>query len=392
MLTWLIKFLCTCWKPSSKRKSSAGSDALGRQDGLLWYKDFGQHTYGEFSMAVVQANSLLEDQSQIESGSLSLFDSGPFGTFIGVYDGHGGTEAAQYICNHIFYHIKRFTSEEQSMSLDVLKKAIQATEDGFLSLVSKQWPLNPQIASVGSCCLIGVVCDGKIYVANLGDARAVLGRLVRATGEILAMQLSIEHNASIESVRKEMQYLHPDDSQIVVLKHDVWRIKGIIQVSRSIGDAYLKKAEFNKEPLQSKFRLPETFEKSILSAEPSVSVHSVHHDDKFLIFASDGLWEQISNQEAVNLVQSNPRQGIARRLVMAALHQAAKKREIRYSDIAKIGGGIRRHFHDDITVIVLFLDSNLVSKASSVSLRGGDITLPANSLVPFSVPMELIDP
>lgn len=69
-------------------------------------------------------------------------------------------------------------------------------------------------------------------------------------------------------------------------------------------------------------------------------------------------------------------QGSARRLVKAALHGAAKKREMRYSDLRKIERGIRRHFHDDITVIVVFLDSNLVSRASSVkgptlSLRGG---------------------
>lgn len=87
-------------------------------------------------------------------------------------------------------------------------------------------------------------------------------------------------------------------------------------------------------------------------------------------------------------------QGIARRLVKAAMQEAAKKREMRYSDLKKIDRGVRRHFHDDITVIVVFLDSNAVSKASwskcpSVSLRGGGVCLPANSLVPFSAPTVL---
>ena len=123
-----------------------------------------------------------------------------------------------------------FTSE-QTMSVDVIRKAYQATEEGFLSLVTKQWPMKPQIAAVGSCCLVGVICGGTLYVANLGDSRAVLGRAVKATGEVLAIQLSAEHNACIESVRQELQSLHPDDSQIVVLKHNVWRVKGLIQVS-----------------------------------------------------------------------------------------------------------------------------------------------------------------
>lgn len=76
-----------------------------------------------------------------------------------------------------------------------------------------------------------------------------------------------------------------------------------------------------------------------------------------------------------------------------ALQEAAKKREMRYSDLKKIDRGVRRHFHDDITVIVVFLDSNLVSRASSVkgpsiSVRGGGVTLPAKTLAPCGTPVE----
>lgn len=87
-------------------------------------------------------------------------------------------------------------------------------------------------------------------------------------------------------------------------------------------------------------------------------------------------------------------QGSARRLVKAALQEAAKKREMRYSDLKKIERGVRRHFHDDITVVVVFLDSNLVSRASSVrgpsvSIRGGGVNLRAKSLAPCATPMDL---
>ncbi|KAF8012700.1 hypothetical protein BT93_I0761 [Corymbia citriodora subsp. variegata] len=394
MLSRLINFLRACWRPSSDRYVHTGSDLGGRQDGLLWYKDSGQHLNGDFSMAVVQANNLLEDQSQIESGSLSSLDSGPYGTFIGVYDGHGGPETSRFINDHLFQNLKMFATEQQSMSVDVIRKAYQATEEGFFSLVTKQWPMKPQIAAVGSCCLVGIISGGMLYIANLGDSRAVLGRAVKATGEVFAIQLSSEHNVSIESVRQEMHSLHPDDSQIVVLKHNVWRVKGLIQVSRSIGDVYLKKAEFNREPLYTKFRLREPFRRPILSSDPSISVHDLQPHDQFVIFASDGLWEHLTNQEAVDIVLNHPRNGIARRLVKAALQEAAKKREMRYSDLKKIDRGVRRHFHDDITVIVVFLDSNLVSRASStkgptVSLRGGGITLPAKTLAPCATPVEV---
>lgn len=384
-----MNFFKACWFPFSDSYVRTGSDPVGRQDGILWYKDIGQHLTGDYSMAVVQANNLLEDHSQIESGNLSLLESGPYGTFVGVYDGHGGPETSRYINHYFFPNLKRITAEERatSMSVDIIRKAYEATEEGFTSLVAGQWPMKPQLAAVGSCCLTGLICNGTLYIGNLGDSRAVLGRLVRATGEVLAVQLSAEHNASMESVRQELHSRHPDDPNIVVLRHNVWRVKGLIQISRSIGDVYLKKAEFNREPLYARFRLREPITRPILSSDPEISVHELEPHDQFLIFASDGLWEQLSNQEAVDIVQNNPHKGSARRLVKSALQRAARKREMRYSDIKDVERGVRRHFHDDITVIVVFLDSNLVNRASMlrgpiVSLRAANVSLSGRTLAP----------
>lgn len=73
------------------------------------------------------------------------------------------------------------------------------------------------------------------------------------------------------------------------------------------------------------------------------------------------------------------KQGIGRRLVKAALQEAAKKREMRYSDLKKIDRGVRRHFHDDITVIVVFLDSHLISRSSC---RGPLLSIKAGGGIP----------
>ncbi|CAN1338629.1 Probable protein phosphatase 2C 38 [Linum perenne] len=346
-----MRIVSNCWRPLVDGESNKGGNATGRADGLLWYKDSGRHVNGKFSMALIQANNLLEDQCQLESG--------PQGTFVGVYDGHGGPEAARFVNERIFDNIKTFL----------------ATDEEFLFLVKNQWLIKPQIASVGACCLVGIVCNGLLYIANVGDSRAVLGRLEKNMKKVKAIQLSSEHNASIVSVRDELQALHPDDPHIVVLKHKVWRVRGLIQVSRSLGDAYLKRVEFNREPLLEKFRLPQPFERPILLAEPTITVQRLLPQDLFLIFASDGLWEHLTNQEAINIVHNCPRNGVARKLLKAALREAAKKREMRYSDLEKIDRGLRRHFHDDITVIVLFLDSHMISRSSCrslrISIRGG---------------------
>ncbi|RVW49872.1 putative protein phosphatase 2C 63 [Vitis vinifera] len=258
------------------------------------------------------------------------------------------------------------------------KKAFNATEEEFLHVVKRSLPARPQIASVGSCCLVGAISNGVLYVANLGDSRAVLGR--RASegrkNPVVAERLSTDHNVSVEEVRREVEALHPDDSHVVVYTRGVWRIKGIItaypyghvtedanlntfflfQVSRSIGDVYLKKPEFNRDPIFQQFGNPVPLKRPVMTAEPSILIRKLLPQDSFLIFASDGLWEQLSDEAAVEIVFKNPRAGIAKRLVRAALHEAAKKREMSYQDIKRIEKGIRRHFHDDITVIVIYLD------------------------------------
>eukprot|EP00256_Glycine_max_P051535 XP_014617577.1 probable protein phosphatase 2C 43 isoform X2 [Glycine max] len=259
------------------------------------------------------------------------------------------------------------------MSEDIIRSAVSATEDGFLTLVRRSYGIKPLIAAMGSCCLVGVVWKGTLYIANLGDSRAVIGSVGRSN-KIIAEQLTKEHNASKEEVRRELRSLHPEDSQIVVMKQGTWRIKGIIQVSRSIGDAYLKRPEFSFDPSFPRFHLPEPIRRPVLTAEPSICSRVLKPNDKFIIFASDGLWEHLTNQEAAEIVHNNPRIGIARRLLKAALNEAARKREMRYKDLQKIGKGIRRFFHDDITVVVVFIDHEL---------RGKNVTVPDLSIKGF---------
>ena len=119
-----------------------------------------------------------------------------------------------------------FAGERGTVSEETLRKAFSATEEGFLTLVRRTCSIKPLIAAIGSCCLVGVIWRGTLYVANLGDSRAIIGCLGRSN-KIVAEQLTKDHNASVEEVRQELKSLHPDDSHIVVMKQGVWRIKGI---------------------------------------------------------------------------------------------------------------------------------------------------------------------
>ena len=68
-------------------------------------------------------------------------------------------------------------------------------------------------------------------------------------------------------------------------------------------------------------------------------------------------------------------QGSAKRLIKAALQEAARKREMRYSDLKKIDKKVRRHFHDDITVIVVFLNHDLISRGHTNSTQDSALSV-----------------
>ncbi|KAJ3680408.1 hypothetical protein LUZ60_016686 [Juncus effusus] len=370
MLSWMRRKATSCWGPLARKYARMSKDEsdpnVDQVDNLVWSRGIGKHVAGEYSFAVAQANETIEDHSQVETGSV--------GTFVGVYDGHGGADASRFVADHLFLHLVRLAGEAGTISEEVVRNAMSATEEGFLTHVRRMHQFKPVIAAIGSCCLVGVIFKGTLYIANLGDSRAVLGYLNPSSDKIIAEQITRDHNASLSEVRQELRSLHPDDSNIVVLKHGVWRIKGIIQVSRTIGDAYLKKAEFSMDPTVARFRLSEPLRRPILSSEPSIFTRVLYPQDQFLIFASDGLWEHLTNQEAVEIVHNNPRPGIAKRLVTAALKEAARKRQMRYEDLQKVEKGIRRYFHDDITVVVIFIDHDLLKETDAslpdLSVRG----------------------
>jgi len=134
--------------------------------------------------------------------------------------------------------LAEYTAEEGGLSEEVIKKAFESTEEEFLRFVKQSWIARPQMASVGSCCLLGAISKNVLYVANLGDSRAVLGREALEgevnCGGVVAERLTTDHNVGVEEVRKEVEALHPDDAHIVVCIRGVWRIKGIIQVRFNI--------------------------------------------------------------------------------------------------------------------------------------------------------------
>ncbi|CAJ2632939.1 unnamed protein product [Trifolium pratense] len=201
-------------------------------------------------------------------------------------------------------------------------------EELFMTDVEEGNQQQPELALVGSSCLFCIVWRGRLYIANVGDSRAVMGYL-DPFNRFNIRQLVEDHNARNcnRHIKKELEKLHPKDPTTVTYNFDAWRVRGISEISSCIRNAYLKRAPFT---LTSSFRVPQSelapsdFSQPLLSAEPAISSRVLNDVDKFIIFGSGGLWKLLSNWQAAEIVHTNPRDGIAKRILMTALQIAAK--------------------------------------------------------------------
>lgn len=176
---------------------------------------------------------------------------------------------------------------------------------------------------------LSIVKQGeRIIIANVGDSRAVLAT-ISDNGDLVAVQLTIDFKPDLP---QEAERITECNGRVFCLDdepgvHRVWlpdeELPGLA-MSRAFGDYCIK--DFG------------------LISVPEVTHRNISSKDQFIVLATDGVWDVISNQEAVEIVSSTPdRAKAAKRLVDHAAQ--AWKRERR---------GIAM---DDMSAICLFFHS-----------------------------------
>ncbi|KAL3613120.1 hypothetical protein CASFOL_038369 [Castilleja foliolosa] len=184
--------------------------------------------------------------------------------FFGIFDGHGGTKAAEFAAENLDKNIIREMNRwENDGQIEV------AIKDGYLTTDSEF--LKRDLRG-GTCCVTALITKGNLVVSNAGDCRAVSSR-----GGV-AEALTSDHRPSRQDERERIEML----GGFVESRNGVPRVLGSLAVSRSIGDQYLKQW---------------------VTAEPETKILKIEPDHEFLLLASDGLWDKVSNQEAVDIAR-----------------------------------------------------------------------------------------
>ncbi|KAM1115310.1 hypothetical protein TB2_038395 [Malus domestica] len=196
------------------------------------------------------------------SASLNLEGDSKQAIF-GIFDGHGGVKAAEFAAENLS---KNILDEVARRGDDEIEEAIK---HGYLNTDSE---FLKEDFRGGSCSLTALIRNGNLVVSNAGDCRAVL-----SSGGA-AEALTSDHRPSREDEKARIENL----GGYVDLCRGVWRIQGSLAVSRGIGDRHLKQ-----------YVIP----------DPETKVLRIKPEHEFIIMASDGLWDKVSNQEAVDIVR-----------------------------------------------------------------------------------------
>ncbi|CAO2170654.1 unnamed protein product [Urochloa humidicola] len=204
--------------------------------------------------------------------------------FFGVFDGHGGTRAASYLKKHLFENLIKhsaFVDDTKSAISEIFKK----TDEDFLDDIEGN-------IQVGSTASTAVLVDNHLYVANVGDSRAVISK----AGKAIALSDDHKPNRSDEQKRIE-------DAGGVVTWSGTWRVGGILAMSRAFGNHLLKR---------------------FVVADPEIQDQEIDGELEFLILASDGLWDVVSNEHAVAFVKDEDSpEAAARKLTEIAFRRGS---------------------------------------------------------------------
>lgn len=284
-----------------------------------------------YDICQLPSNSPIEDDRAEEIVQVPILQDNNIKTstdwmFFGVFDGHGGwTTSSKLRDQLILYIVHEFgtifkpAKEENLRYVPSSATIDQAMKNGFLKLdheiVNKNIErllndnnkakaaelLMPALS--GSCALLSFYDTNSkmLKVAVTGDSRALLGSF--KDNKWTVKQLSIDQTGSNSTEVARIISEHPDEPNVI----RNGRVLGTLEPSRAFGDCRYKLPASIQEKIYKQFfgrKLPNNLRSPpYVTAEPVITTTKISPENNdFLVMASDGLYEMLSNEEIVGLV------------------------------------------------------------------------------------------
>jgi protein phosphatase PTC1 len=216
----------------------------------------------------LQFRNSMEDFCKI----IDKFSSDVNRGFFSLYDGHGGTEIVKYVKDRMPEVFGKFLQESNQNSEKSLLFTFQKVDDEIKLMSNSE-----NIGTTACICYItresDIISGSKkvLYCANVGDTRCILV----SSSEV--KRLSYDHKCIDEA----------EANRIKKAGGAVFngRVFGQLALSRAIGDHSMKK--YGVIPT------------------PHIKKHVINDRDKYVVLASDGVWDVISEDDIFNMAQDS---------------------------------------------------------------------------------------
>ena len=248
--------------------------------------------------------------SSVKKPASSKMKVWPKISYFAVFDGHGGEECSEFLEKNFLNYLVENANFPFDIKLSMIE-ACQKVEEGFFKEFCKDKIEDSNFS--GSCALIAVVFDNKVYLGNIGDSRAIMS----ICGGTKVKQLTMDHKPDnvkeFERALKNGSKIYLDDnddidrdeSKIPFIKDktELEKMKVVkeksteekifrvypsdLAVMRTIGDIKAKKKEYGGIP-GTIINIPEIF------------IYDINGNDEFIVLGCDGIFDDLSNEEVIN--------------------------------------------------------------------------------------------
>ena len=248
--------------------------------------------------------------SLVKKPSSTKMKTWPKISYFGIFDGHGGEECSEFLKNNYMNYLVENANFPFDIKLSMIE-SFQKIEEDFFKLKCKD-NIDDSDKS-GSCALVSIIFDNKVYIANIGDSRAIMsiggGTKVRQ----LTADQKPDNIKEFERALKNGSKIYLDDNddpdrdeskiEFIKDKAELEKMKEIkensteekifrvfpsdLAVMRTIGDIKAKKKEFGGIP-------------GTIINIPEVYIFDINSSDDFIVMGCDGIFDDLSNQEIVN--------------------------------------------------------------------------------------------
>lgn len=220
-----------------------------------------------------------------------------------IFDGHGSDLYSQHSSEHMHNFILKSSYFAAGDCKSALYEGFIKENQALLNVMKSQG----EGGRGGTTATVALIADRRrLFIANVGDSRSVLARNVG--NGLRAIRVSRDHNLEDPSEKERIQELGAPTrgNRVYAPGHS-------LNMTRALGDFDFK-APFNQA------------DEDTVSPVPSIHALELTPCDEFLILASDGLWDEYTDDEAVLEVYALRHQGYSAENIADVLSKRATKK------------------------------------------------------------------